>query len=146
MSKSTTQLAETKDVVSTAISEVLSEGNFDRFDDLYAKGYVNHGGPSGDLTGQGAFQGWMEQVYRGFSDFAATEEFSICEGDLVASRMTYTGTHDGEFMGIPATDTAVEITGNTINRVEDGKIVESWAETDFMSLLQQVGAIDAPGS
>jgi steroid delta-isomerase-like uncharacterized protein len=100
----------------------------------------------GDITGPAAFREWMEQVHAGFPDFEATEEFSLCEGDLVASRLTYTGTHEGEFVGVPATGRHVEVTGITINRVKNGKIVESWPETDMFGVLQQVGAIDVPGN
>ena len=88
----------------------------------------------------------METVHAGFPDFAATEEFSLCEGDLVASRLTYTGTHDGEFMGVPATGESVEVTGTAINRLEDGRIVENWPEMDFPGLLEQMGAVDAPAN
>jgi predicted ester cyclase len=88
----------------------------------------------------------MEQVHAAFPDFEATEEFSLCEGDLVASHMTYAGTHEGEFMGIPATGTRVEVTGTTINRVVDGRIAESWVETDFLGLLRQVGVVETPGN
>lgn len=133
-----------KGVVSRAIAEVVSEGNFDLLGELYAEEFVHHRGTSEDLIGSGAFRAWMEQVHAGFPDFEATEEFSLCEDDLVASRVTYTGTHDGEFMGIPATGKHATVTGTTINRVEDGRIVESWPETDFLGLLRQVGAVDTP--
>jgi len=140
------RVKQNKDVVSRAISEVVSEGNFDLLGELYAEDFVHYRGTSEDLTGPAAFREWMEQIHTGFPDFEATEEFSFCEDGLVASRVTYTGTHDGEFMGIPATGKHVTVTGTTINRVEDGKIVESWPETDFLGVLQQVGAIDKPGN
>jgi steroid delta-isomerase-like uncharacterized protein len=144
MSITDTQISENKAIVSDAISEVVSEGTFDRIDELYGADLVNHRSIGDELRGPAAFREWMEEVHTGFSDFVATEEFSLGEGDLVASRLTYSGTHDGEFMGIPATGEFVEVTGTTINRLEDGKIVESWPETDFLGVLQQVGVVDAP--
>jgi predicted ester cyclase len=140
------RISENKDVVSRAISDVMSDGQLDLVDELYAQDFTQYGAVSGDLKGSNAFRTWMEQVHAGFSDFEATEEFSLCEGDLVASRMTFSGTHDGEFLGIAATGTTVEITGITINRVEGGRIVESWVETDRASLLEQVGAMDSPAN
>jgi steroid delta-isomerase-like uncharacterized protein len=146
MAVADTQMSENKATVSDAISEVVSQGNFDRIDELYGAELVNHRNTGDELKGPAAFRGWMEEIHAGFPDFVATEEFSLCEGDLVASRLTYSGTHDGEFMGIPATGEAVEVTGTTINRLEDGKIVESWPETDFLGVLRQVGAVDAPAN
>lgn len=146
MSSIDAQIAQNKDVVSRAISEVIGEGKFDLIEDLYADDFVQHGGPTGDLNGTAAFREWMENVHAGFPDLAANEEFSLCEGDLVASYVTYSGTHDGAFLGIPATGEHVEVNGIAINRVEDGKIVESWPQTNFLGVLQQVGAIEMPGN
>ena len=141
-----TQIAENKAIVSDAISDVVSGGNFDRIDELYGSDLINHRSAGEKLRGPAAFREWMAEVHTGFPDFEATEEFSFCEGDMVASRLTYSGTHDGEFMGIPATGEYVKVTGTTINRIEDGKIVESWPETDFLGVLQQVGVVDAPAN
>jgi steroid delta-isomerase-like uncharacterized protein len=144
MSSMPTQTSENREIVSRAISEVLSDGNFAALADLYAEEFEEHGGASGDLRGRAEFRAWIEQIHAGFPDFEAVEEFSICEGDLVASRVTYTGTHDGEFLGIPATGAPAETTGITINRVRDGKIVESWPETDMLRVLRQVGVVETP--
>ena len=138
-----TGVEQNKRLASRAITEIISEGNFDVIDEILAEDFAQYGGVSGDLQGTDALEEWMEQVYAGFSEFEATEEFSLCEDDLVAVRVTYSGTHDGEFMGIPATDEYVEITGTTIFRVEDGRIVEGWVETDTIGILQQVGAMDS---
>jgi steroid delta-isomerase-like uncharacterized protein len=146
MSVTAAQTAENRAIVSDAVSEVVSEGNFDRVDELYGPDLVNHRGIGDELRGPAAFREWMAEVHAGFPDFEATEEFSLCEGDLVASRLTYAGTHDGEFMGIPATGEYVEVTGTTINRIEDGKIVESWPETDFLGVFQQVGVVESPAN
>jgi steroid delta-isomerase-like uncharacterized protein len=142
MAKAAPQIAQNKDVVSQAIREVVGDGNFDNLEELYAQDFVHYRGSGEDLTGPPAFREWIEQVHTGFPDFEATEEFSLAEGDLVASRLTYTGTHDGEFLDIPPTGESVSVTGTTINRVENGKIVESWVETDLLGLLQQVGVVD----
>lgn len=146
MSSIDTQVRQNKDVVSRAISEVLVGENYELLEELYADDFVQHGGPIGDLHGLEALQEWFEAVHAGFSDFEATEEFSLSEDDLVASYVSFAGTHDGEFMGLSATDEYVEVTGITINRLEDGKIVESWPQTDFLGVLQQVGAIDLAGN
>jgi steroid delta-isomerase-like uncharacterized protein len=144
MSSTTTRADENKTIVSRAISDVVSGGDYELLHELYADDFVHYRGTDADLMGPAAFREWMEAVHAGFSDFEAIEEFSIAEGDYVASRVTYTGTHDGEFMDIPATGRSVTVTGNTINRIRDGKIAESWPETDFLGLLRQVGVLDSP--
>lgn len=144
MSLLESRVEQNKQLASRAISEIIDERNFDALDEVFTEDYVQHGGVDGDMMGSAAFQEWFEQVYAGFSDFEATEEFSLAEDDLVACLVTYSGTHDGEFLGIPATGEHVEITGITIFRVEDSKIPEAWVEVDTVGLLQQVGAMDGP--
>ena len=68
----------------------------------------------------------------------------VAEGDLVVSLIVGRGTHAGELLGIPATGKDVETEGIAIHRVADGKIVEYWAVTDTVRVLQQVGALPPP--
>ncbi|MBI4581940.1 MAG: ester cyclase [Planctomycetes bacterium] len=72
-------------------------------------------------------------------------EDQIAEGDKVATRYTGTWTHRGEFMGIPPTGKDVTVTRIEILRIADGKFVEHWESFDQLGLLQQLGAIPAPG-
>lgn len=62
------------------------------------------------------------------------------------SRITGTGVHTGEFLGIPPTGRRVSMSGIAIHRVQDGRIVEHWAQIDALGLLQQLGAVPAPGT
>lgn len=141
-----TQIKQNKQLASRAITEIIGEGNFDALDDVFTQDYVQHGGVAGDMNGSAELQEWFEGVHAGFSDFEAKEEFSLAEDDLVASLVTYSGTHDdGEFMGMPANDESFEITAISIFRFEDGKVREAWVELDTAGLLQQLGAMDAPG-
>ena len=63
----------------------------------------------------------------------------VTEGDKVAVRWTWRGTHTGEFWGIPPTGNEVAITGISILHVVGGKIVEEWGEVDNMGLMAQLG-------
>jgi predicted ester cyclase len=65
----------------------------------------------------------------------------IAEGDKVVQHWSSTMTHSGEFMGLPATNKRFSITGISIYRVVDGKIVEYWVEMDRAGMLRQLGAI-----
>lgn len=77
----------------------------------------------------------------GMPDWHTEIEDLIAEGDKVVARITMTGTHTGDFFGIPATGKRVSFTGIYIARIANGKIVEHWGEEDSLGLLQQLGAI-----
>jgi predicted ester cyclase len=79
----------------------------------------------------------------GFPDFRDTVDLQLAEGDLVATRATSSGTHTGPFQGIAPTGKRLSWTGIVIDRVQDGRIVESWGNWDMMGLLQQLGAVPA---
>ncbi len=80
----------------------------------------------------------------GMPDFHTAIEDLIAEDDKVVARISMTGTHTGNFWGIPATGKKVEFTGVYIVRIADGKIVEHWGEEDGLSLMQQLGALPHP--
>jgi steroid delta-isomerase-like uncharacterized protein len=85
-------------------------------------------------------------VYRNaFPEIQMTVEDLIAEGDKVVTRWTARGTHQGELMGIPPSGNPVEVTGITIDRIEGGKVVETWANYDALGMMQQVGAVPEPG-
>jgi predicted ester cyclase len=65
----------------------------------------------------------------------------LADGDLVATRKTFRGTHTGEFMGIPPTGRDIELGVIDIVRYRDGRIVEHWSQVDQLGLLQQLGVI-----
>lgn len=75
----------------------------------------------------------------GMPDFHTAIEDLIAEADKVVARITMTGTHTGDFWGMPATGRQVKFSGIYIARVVNGKIVEHWGEEDSISLLQQLG-------
>ena len=70
-----------------------------------------------------------------------TIEDQIAERDKVVTRFTFRGTHQGEFMGVPATGKVVTVTGIYISRIAGGKCVEDWENLDMLGWLQQLGAI-----
>lgn len=69
----------------------------------------------------------------------------VAEGDTVAWRITARGTHKGALMGIPPTDKPATISAIIVSRFVDGKWTEDWANIDMLGMLQQIGAIPAPG-
>jgi predicted ester cyclase len=73
-----------------------------------------------------------------------TVEEQIAEGDTVATRWTGRGTHEGELMGIAPTGKETTVTGLTISRLRNGKVVEEWTNWDTLGMLVQLGAAPQP--
>lgn len=93
-----------------------------------------------DHAGWGAF---MESFTAAFPDAQIAVGGSISERNLVATRWTITGTHRGDFQGIPASGRQITIEGIDFSRVVDGKIAEHWAQFDMIGLMQQIGVTPA---
>ena len=104
-------------------------------------GYVPGAPAPLDAAGWAAFMGAFTTA---FPDAQISVDGSIEERDMVASRWTITGTHRGDFQGVPPTGRQVTMAGIDISRVVDGKIAEHWAQFDVIGVLQQIGAIPAP--
>jgi SnoaL-like polyketide cyclase len=84
-------------------------------------------------------------VQQAFPDLHAEVHDVIAEGELVAARVTYTGTHQGEFVGIPATGKQTTISGVDFFRMQDGRQAEHWGGPDMFSFLVQAGVMPGPG-
>ncbi len=79
-----------------------------------------------------------------FPHYELTADDLIIEGEKVVLRFTLRGTHQGDFMGIPATGRQVNVPGIIIYRIADNKIVEHWMQIDSMAMMQQLGAMIMP--
>jgi predicted ester cyclase len=80
-----------------------------------------------------------------FDDLSVTVEDEVVEGEKVANRWTFRGTHTGELMGIAPTDNRVEFSAISVHRIAEGRFAEGWVNFDAMGTRQQLGAIPAPG-
>lgn len=124
--------------------EETDKGNLAIIDELCAPDYVDHSPPlPGMGEGSAAVRKANETLAAAFPDTVHTIEAMIAEGDLVVTRLRGRATFTGECLGIPPNGKVVEITGITIHRVADGKLVEHWANIDSLSFMQQLGAIPA---
>lgn len=88
-------------------------------------------------------QQFFAVFWTAFPDLSAKIEDIVAEGDKVAIRVLNTGTHKGDFQGIPPTGKKVSFEGRDFMTLRDGKIVEQQAGVDMMELMQQIGAIPA---
>jgi steroid delta-isomerase-like uncharacterized protein len=119
-------------------------GDLTRADDLFATDFVNHDPNAPDVNDLEGYKGMIVMARTGFPDFNVTIEDMIAEGDKVACRWTVSGTHEGEFFGIPPTGKKATWKGISIYRFADGEIVEAWWSKDMFGLLQQLGVIPPP--
>jgi steroid delta-isomerase-like uncharacterized protein len=134
-----------KEIVRRAIEELFKLGNLDVADELYAAGYVGHDPTEPEeMRGPEGIKRYASEVRDAFPDVRVTVEDQVAEGEEVATRYTLVGTHRGELMGIPPTGNPVEIVGVAIDRLANGKIVESWDNYDALGMMQQLGVIPAP--
>jgi steroid delta-isomerase-like uncharacterized protein len=119
---------------------VYNEGDVAFLDELTASAFVSHdrGNPTNDREGVKQI---VAAIKTAFPDVAFTADDVIAEGDRVAARFTMRGTQTGAFMGVPATNKPIEVTGIDIVRFDGGKAVEHWHEWSGMELLQQLGVL-----
>jgi steroid delta-isomerase-like uncharacterized protein len=129
-----------------AVEEIWNGGNYAVVDELIAGDYLGHASTSADEThGREGYKRFIASLRDAFPDIRFTIEDQIAAGDKVVTRWSARATHTGEFRGIPPTGKQGRVTGITIDRVADGKVVECWTNADDLGLLQQLGVLPAPG-
>jgi steroid delta-isomerase-like uncharacterized protein len=121
--------------------DALDKHDFDTIDDLLSDDLVFHGGSFGEISGREQFKEFAAPFFVAFPDLRFELHDVIADGDRVAVRFTSTGTHNGEFSGMPPSGTRVSFIEQPQYRVADGKIVEFWWLADIFGLMQQLGAI-----
>jgi steroid delta-isomerase-like uncharacterized protein len=135
-------VADNAELIKRFYEDVLGNGNLDLVDELATEGMVDHEeGLPGQPPGTEGVKFFITTLREAFPDIKASIDVTLAEGDLAAARGVVSGTHQGEFMGVPASNKSVEFEVVDIIRVEDGKVAEHWGLTDTMSLMQQIGAI-----
>jgi steroid delta-isomerase-like uncharacterized protein len=134
---------QSKTIVRRAFEEPW-KGNLEVIDELIATDYIGHDPANPEpLHGPSGVKEFISTYRAAFPDARITVEQQLAEGDLVATRWTGRGTHEGELMGITATGKHVTVSGLTISRLEGGKIVEEFQNWDTFGLMQQLGAVPA---
>jgi predicted ester cyclase len=118
-----------------AIDEGWNNGNLAAIDELFAPDFVEH--QAGIAPGRQGVKGSIQALRTAFPDLRLEVE----EGDTVWFRIHATGTHDGQFMGMPATGRRIDITVIDIARVVDGRLVEHWGVADRFTVAQQIGLV-----
>lgn len=129
-------------VIRRYFGEVWNEGRLDVLDEIIAPDYLNHSpGLPNPAPGPAGLKPIVVAMRHAFPDLHyEVLDLVIGEGK-VAVRCTLTGTHRGDFFGIPATGKAVKANQFQIEYIRAGQIVEHWRQTDDLGLLRQLGVL-----
>ncbi len=126
-------------------AEVWHARDMAAVDEVLTPDYVRHDPNIPEVRGPEAEKQLMMTYFTAFPDLRFSVDDIVAEGDMVVTRLTVHGTHQGELLGIPPTGKQVAISAIEIFRIAEGKIVEQWVIADALGMMQQLGAIPAPG-
>lgn len=137
---------ENKAIVRRWMAAVIDGQNLAVIDEVFAPDHVTHiPGLPEPLRGNEAEKESTRMFHVGFPDARLEVEALVAEGEMVAARLTFRGTHTGAFQGIPPTGKRIAMQGMGMARLAGGKIVEQWQMPDMLGLLRQLGVTPAPG-
>lgn len=122
------------------MGELVNQGAFDRLGEVLAPEVVDHDPAPDQSPGVDGFTTYFTGLASSFPDAHLDVDTTVADDEQVAIAYRLSGTHQGEFQGVPATGRRVEVRGVQIARFRDGKIVERWGATDLLGILEQVGA------
>ena len=128
-------------IVHDYLEQAWNGQNVDLVERFFVPGPVIHYLPRGLPPGLDGVRENLRRTIGTFPDFAIAIDDTVAEGDKVVVRLTFSGTHEGGFYGMPATGKSFTISAIAIARLADGKIAEWWQIGDTLGLLQQIGAI-----
>ena len=136
--------AENKGIARRFLEEAFNSGDLDVVDELVAPEFVNHDAALPEpATGVEATKASIKGYRDAFPDLRLTIEQQLAEGEFVTTRWSARGTHQGDLLGMAATGKQATVTGITIDRIVDGRFVESWTNWDTLGLMQQLGVVPA---
>lgn len=128
-------------IITERATELWNTGNLALVDEIHAANFVNHDPARPDVIDLESYKRFIGEVHTSMPDYQVIVQDTIAEGDKVVSRWTGSGTHQGEYVGIPPTGKQATLAGMTIYRFEAGKIAEAWWVYDSLGVMQQLGVI-----
>jgi steroid delta-isomerase-like uncharacterized protein len=133
-------------IVRRFVDEIITQGNIDAAAQFVWEDVVEQVPLPGQGPGLEGLKDILRAMRAGFPDLVFSIHEQVSEGDKVVSRFEWTGTHKGEFLGIPATGRPVSVWGIVIDRLEEGSIKETRIIMDTLGLMIQLGVVPPPGS
>lgn len=138
-------MTDNKAVMRRLYEEAFSQGNIDVINEIMADDFVEHEElPPGIPPGREGPRTLLTIFRSAFPDFRASVEEMLEDGDKVITRVRFSGTHQGEFMGIPATGNTFDMPAIDIVEFRDGKAVAHWGVMDQAGMMQQLGVGGPP--
>lgn len=131
-------------IVREFIERVLNGGDIDATGQYFWEGVVEEVPLPGQGPGLDGLKDILRQLRLAFPDMHWVVEEQIEDGEKVASRFTWTGTHRGVFLGVPATGRHVSVWGVVIDQFQGGRIKSTRIIMDALGLMAQLGAIPGP--
>jgi steroid delta-isomerase-like uncharacterized protein len=123
-----------------AIIAAVAAADENALDHLIAEDIVDHDAVPGQTPGRDGIVYWMTMMHAAFADLTGVVEDTVVEGDKIAARVTWHGTHQGDFVGVPGTGAPVVMQSVQILKFADGMASEWWGTADVFGVLHQVGA------
>jgi predicted ester cyclase len=120
--------------------EIWKNGRLDLIDELIAEDLIDHVDVPGlEGGGRPRYRASIEMMQAAFPDYRNPLDFVVAEGAIAVSYGRTTGTHRGEFLGIPPTGRAFDVPTFGILRFDGGQAVERWGMADYLAMMQQLG-------
>ena len=137
-------MSEENKAIARKFIRMMELGDPSLADEILAADFYSHYAPDPNASIEGV-KATATMMKNASPDAQAHIEFQVAEGDKVVTHYNWSGTHQGEVFGIPATGKQMSWTVTTTFRIADGKIREAWVNWDQMGLMQQLGVVPAPG-
>ena len=138
-------MADLKATAKRFYDEVFGDGDIDVIDELLTDDFVDHEELPGFGNDRDGAKAFMAMLRDAFPDLEAPVDDMIAEGNKVVVRARLTGTHKGEFLGIPATGKSVDVPMIDIIEFSGDKAAAHWGITDMGALMEQLGISEMPG-
>ncbi|MFQ5933194.1 MAG: ester cyclase [Dehalococcoidia bacterium] len=132
---------ENKVIARRIYEEAINQGKGSVIDELVALDVVDHNPFPDAPPGREGAKAAFNLMHSAVPDIRVTVEDMVAEGNTVASRLTFRGTHKGEFMGVAPTNKQISFSVADFLRISGGKVVERWGVEDMAPLMQQLGVI-----
>ena len=129
-----------KQLVRSFIEDVINTRNLDAAGDYMAEDMVEQVPFPGQEPGLAGLKNVLRGLFAAFPDMRWIVEEQIAEADKVLTRFVWAGTHDGDFLGVPASGRKVSVWGMVIDRLENGRVKDTQILMDTFGLMQQISA------
>ncbi len=128
-------------LIRTLIDEAFNKGNLSILEDVIHSEYQYLSPDNSQLKGIKELSEFIQAFRKAFPDLSLQIDDIFASNDRSCTAFTLRGTHEGDFMGIPATKKSVEVRGMVMSRFKDNKIFEDWEILDNLSFFQQLGIV-----